>query len=291
MFDLSWLNMVSFESFLPQLLSAAGHGVMEKPPDAIDFGWFGWIAFNWTFMSAVLQIILIDLVLAGDNAVVIALAVRNLPPKQRKWGIILGAGAAVVLRVICTAFVSQMLRIPLLKFVGGCLIAWIAVKLMTQGHEEEKVDSASNLMEAVKLIVIADFVMSLDNMLAVGGASGGNIFLLLFGLIVSIPFVVGTSQLLSMLMDKYPIIVTIGSAVLGKVAGELIITDPWVSKWVSGAFFGGAPLPSWLIYTVDIIFIVGVLAIGKWIVKRKKAEAANVTAATLAAQENKTPKE
>jgi YjbE family integral membrane protein len=291
MFDLSWLNMVSLENFLPQLLSAGGIGIMEKPPDAIDFGMFGWIAFNWTFFSAVLQIILIDLVLAGDNAVVIALAVRNLPPKQKKWGIILGAGAAVVLRVICTAFVSQMLRIPLLKFVGGCLIAWIAVKLMTQGHEEEKVDSASNLMEAVKLIVIADFVMSLDNMLAVGGASGGNIFLLIFGLIVSIPFVVGTSQLLSMLMDKYPIIVTIGSAVLGKVAGELIITDPWVSKWVSGAFFGGAPLPSWLIYTVDIIFIVGVLAIGKWIVKRKKAEAANVTAATLAAQENKTPKE
>jgi YjbE family integral membrane protein len=281
MFDLSWLNMVSLENFLPQLLSAGGIGIMEKPPDAIDFGMFGWIAFNWTFFSAVLQIILIDLVLAGDNAVVIALAVRNLPPKQKKWGIILGAGAAVVLRIICTAFVSQMLRVPLLKFVGGCLIAWIAVKLMTQGHEEEKVDSASNLMEAVKLIVIADFVMSLDNMLAVGGASGGNIFLLLFGLIVSIPFVVGTSQLLSMLMDKYPIIVTIGSAVLGKVAGELIITDPWVSKWVSGAFFGGAPLPSWLIYTVDIIFVIGVVGVGKWLVKRKKAEAEKATGKVL----------
>jgi predicted tellurium resistance membrane protein TerC len=118
-------------------------------------------------------------------------------------------------------------------------------------------------------------------MLAVGGASGGNIFLLLFGLIVSIPFVVGTSQLLSMLMDKYPIIVTIGSAVLGKVAGELIITDPWVSKWVSGAFFGGAPLPSWLIYTVDIIFVIGVVGVGKWLVKRKKAEAEKATGKVL----------
>ena len=188
---------------------------MEAPPDAYHLNVFGfelgWIAFTWPFFQAVIEIILIDLVLAGDNAVVIALAVRNLPGKQRKWGIILGAGAAVVLRVICTAVVSQMLKIPLLKFAGGIAIFWIAVKLLTQGHEEEHVDSASKLTEAIKLIVIADFVMSLDNMLAVGGASKGNLFLLMFGLIVSIPFVVGTSALLSMLMDKYPIIVWIGA--------------------------------------------------------------------------------
>ncbi|MEW6719428.1 MAG: TerC family protein [Thermodesulfobacteriota bacterium] len=301
MFDLSWLNLFGFDSFLPQLLGSAAHGVMEKPPDAIDFGWFGWIAFNWTFFSAVIQIILIDLVLAGDNAVVIAQAVRNLPPKQRKWGIILGAGAAVVLRVICTALVSQMLRIPLLKFVGGLAIFWIAVKLLTQGHEEEHVESASRLMEAIKLIVIADFVMSLDNMLAVGGASGGNIFLLIFGLIVSIPFVVGTSQLLSMLMDKYPVIVTIGAAVLGKVSAELIVTDAWVGGmmkegvwqpgFISNALFGGQPTPSWFIYTVDVIFIVAVIGLGKYLVKQKKARAEGVAAATLAAQTSKAPKE
>lgn len=300
MFDVSWLNMLGFDSFLPQLLAAGGH-VMEAPPDAWHLNVFGielgWIAFTGAFFQAVLEIILIDLVLAGDNAVVIALAVRNLPPKQRKWGIILGAGAAVVLRIICTMVVSLMLRIPLLKFAGGIAIFWIAVKLLTQGHEEEHVDSASKLTEAIKLIVIADFVMSLDNMLAVGGASKGNLFLLIFGLIVSIPFVVGTSSLLSMLMDKYPIIVWIGAAVLGKVSGELITTDPWVGGtfkegvWhpglISNLLFGGQPTPHWFIWTVNIIFIIAVLAIGKMIRDKKKAQADNVTSAVLAEQESK----
>ena len=139
-----------FDSFLPALLGSTRH----------DFGWLGWISFDYTFLSALLSIILIDLVLAGDNAVVIALAVRNLQGKQKKWGIILGAGAAVLLRVICTMFVAQMLMIPLLKFVGGALIAWIAVKLLTQEDEDEKVDQAKNLIQAIKLIVIADIVMS-----------------------------------------------------------------------------------------------------------------------------------
>jgi len=302
MFDVSWLNMLGFDSFLPQLLAAGGHGVMEAPPDAWHLNLFGfelgWIAFTGAFFQAVLEIILIDLVLAGDNAVVIALAVRNLPPKQRKWGIILGAGAAVVLRIICTMVVSLMLRIPLLKFAGGIAIFWIAVKLLTQGHEEEHVDSASKLTEAIKLIVIADFVMSLDNMLAVGGASKGNLFLLLFGLIVSIPFVVGTSSLLSMLMDKYPIIVWIGAGVLGKVSGELITTDPWVGGtmkegvWhpglISNALFGGQPTPHWFIWAVNIVFIIAVLAIGKMIRDKRAAKSAQVTTAVLAEQESKT---
>jgi len=304
MFDLSWLNMFGFDSFLPQLLAAGGHGIMEAPPEAYHLKLFGfelgWIAFTGPFFQAVLEIILIDLVLAGDNAVVIALAVRNLPPKQRKWGIILGAGAAVVLRILCTMVVSLMLRIPLLKFAGGIAIFWIAVKLLTQGHEEEHVESANRLMEAIKLIVIADFVMSLDNMLAVGGASKGNLFLLLFGLIVSIPFVVGTSSLLAMLMDKYPIIVWIGAAVLGKVSGELITTDPWVGGafkegvWhpglISNLVFGGQPIPHWFIWAVNIVFIIAVLALGKMIRDKKKAEAANVTASVLATEEVKEPK-
>ncbi|MEW6719427.1 MAG: TerC family protein [Thermodesulfobacteriota bacterium] len=274
MFDASWLNLFSFESFLPQLLGAGVNMPSEMPPGAIDLGILGWISFDWTFISALLSIIMIDLVLAGDNAVVIAMAVRNLPSKQRKWGIILGAGAAVLLRVVCTAFVAQMLRIPLLKFVGGALIAWIAVKLLTQGHQEEKTGEANNLYEAIKLIVIADLVMSLDNMLAVGGASKGNVFLLLFGLGLSIPLVVGTSHLLSYLMDKYPIIITIGAAVLGKVAGEMMITDPFVVKWF-------AP-PVWLKYVVEVLFIVGVVVIGKLIMKKKKAEAEAVTAEVTA---------
>ncbi len=304
MFDLSWLNMVGFDSFLPQLLASGGHGMMEAPPDAYHLSVFGfelgWIAFTGPFFQAVLEIILIDLVLAGDNAVVIALAVRNLPPKQRKWGIILGAGAAVLLRILCTMVVSLMLRIPLLKFIGGLAIFWIAVKLLTQGHEEEHVESANRLLEAIKLIVIADFVMSLDNMLAVGGASKGNLFLLLFGLIVSIPFVVGTSSLLAMLMDKYPIIVWIGAAVLGKVSGELITTDPWVGGtfkegvWhpglISNVLFGGQPTPHWFIWTVNIIFIIAVLGLGWMIQNKRKAKAAEVTNAVLATQESDTNK-
>ncbi len=274
MFDFSGLGSISFDSFLPTLLSSQRY----------DFGWLGWISFDYTFVSALLSIVLIDLVLAGDNAVVIALACRNLPPKQRKWGIILGAGAAVLLRVICTMFVAQLLRIPLLKFVGGALIAWIAVKLLTQGHEDEKVGEASNLIQAVKLIVIADFVMSLDNMLAVGGASKGNMFLLLFGLGLSIPLVVGTSTLLSMLMDKYPFIVVLGSAVLGKVAGEMMTTDALVQKWFA--------IPHYGTVIAEVAFAIGVVVAGKLIMRRRKAQVEAVEAATLQVQESgpeKTP--
>ena len=253
MFDLSWFGSIGFDGFLPALLGAVRH----------DFGWLGWISFDYAFLSALLSIILIDLVLAGDNAVVIALAVRNLEGKQKRWGIILGAGAAVMLRIVCTMFVAQMLMIPLLKFVGGALIAWIAVKLLTQEHEDEKVDQAKNLIQAIKLIVIADIVMSLDNMLAVGGASKGNMFLLLFGLGMSIPLVVGTSSLLSMLMGKYPIIVVIGSAVLGKVAGEMITTDALVQKWFA--------LPHYVTYIAEVTLAIGVVVVGKLIMKRRKA--------------------
>jgi YjbE family integral membrane protein len=273
MMDLSWLGSLSFDSFLPAVLGSTRY----------DFGWLGWISFDYTFLSALLSIILIDLVLAGDNAVVIALAVRNLPPKQKKWGIILGSGAAVLLRVVCTMFVAQMLMIPLLKFVGGALILWIAVKLLTQEHEDEKVDQAKNLIEAIKLIVIADIVMSLDNMLAVGGASKGNMFLLIFGLGLSIPLVVGTSSLLSMLMGKYPIIVIVGSAVLGKVAGEMITTDALVQKWFA--------IPPYGTYVAEAVFAVGVVVTGKLIMKRRKArkEAAGLPA--LEGEPGKAPKE
>jgi len=276
MIDFGWLGSISFDSYIPAVLGAVRH----------DFGWLGWISFDYTFLSALMSIILIDLVLAGDNAVVIALAVRNLPSKQKKWGIILGAGAAVTLRVICTMFVAQMLMIPLLKFVGGALIAWIAVKLLTQEHEDEKVDQAKNLMEAIKLIVIADIVMSLDNMLAVGGASKGNMFLLLFGLGLSIPLVVGTSSLLSMLMGKYPIIVVIGSAVLGKVAGEMMTTDALVQKWFA--------LPHYVTYIAEAAFAIGVVVVGKWIMKRRKErkDAAEAVSPPLVESEpEKTPVE
>ena len=228
-----------------------------------DLGWFGHISLDWAFFSGLLSVIVIDLILAGDNAVVIAMAVQSLKGRQRTWGIILGAGAAVVLRVVCTFFAAQMLKVALLKFVGGALIAWIAVKLLVQGNKDEKVEEAGNVWQVVKLIVVADIVMSLDNMLAVAGASKGNVFLLLFGLGFSIPLVVGTSALLSVLMEKYPIIVYIGAAVLGKVAGEMMITDALIQKTFQP--------PHYLVYVAEATFAVGVIVAGKIWLNRKKA--------------------
>ncbi|MBF0396027.1 MAG: YjbE family putative metal transport protein [Desulfobacterales bacterium] len=197
----------------------------------MDFGALGSITFDLKFLTAILSITIIDIILAGDNAVVIAMAVRSLPANQRKKGILWGSGAAVVIRVIVTFFVAQLLQISFIKLVGGILIIWIAVKLLVEGTHEENVEKeAKTIWEAVKIIVIADITMATDNMLAVGGASHGNLFLLLFGLILSIPLVVLTSNILSKMMDKYPIIIYIGAAILGKVGGEMIITDPTVEN-------------------------------------------------------------
>ncbi|HBZ55308.1 MAG TPA: tellurium resistance protein TerC, partial [Syntrophobacteraceae bacterium] len=170
------------------------------------------LGLNLDFLGRLVSIIMIDLILAGDNAVVIAMAVRSLPREQRRKGIIFGAGAAVLLRVACTFFVSQLLQISFIKLVGGAVILWIAVKLFVEGAPEEGINKeATTISQAIKTIVIADISMSVDNMLAVGGASGGSVFLLLFGLGLSIPFIVLTSNLLSMLMDRYPVIIYIGA--------------------------------------------------------------------------------
>jgi YjbE family integral membrane protein len=230
----------------------------------IDLGWFGYIAWDAAFFSALMAIIVINLILSGDNAVVIALAVRNLPKKQRLWGIILGSGLAVLLRVVLTFFAAQLLLISFLKFFGGALILWIAVKLFTSGHEDENIEAAAGLWQAVKVILVADLVMSIDNVLAIAGASKGNMFLLLFGLGTSIPLVVGTSTLLSMLMDKYPIIITLGAAILGNVGGEMMITDPWIQKTFQPAH--------WMDFAMQATCAVGVVLVGKYLMKRKIAQ-------------------
>lgn len=217
--------------------------------------------FSVDFVVAFLSIFLIDLILAGDNAVVIALAVRNLPPRQKTTGMIFGAGGAVVLRVILTFFIAQLLTISFLKFIGGVLIIWIAVKLFAERPQEDNFHKETKtLKQAITTIMIADFVMSTDNVLAIAGASGGNFFLILFGLVLSIPFVVFTSSILSRLMEKYPVILYIGVAVLGRVAGEMMITDPYIDKLLDPS--KGTE------YFVQAIFAVGVIAIGilrdKW---------------------------
>jgi len=216
----------------------------------------GATTFDGAFLSALASIVLIDLILAGDNAVVIAMAVRSLPREHRRRGILLGSAAAVLLRVVATFFVAQLLRAPYVKLVGGLLIAWIAVKLFVEGTPDEAGErTATSVGQAVRIIVVADITMALDNMLAVGGASHGNAFLLLFGLALSIPFVVFTSGLLSTLMDRYPVIIYAGAAILGKVAAEMVLTDPVVATVL--------PLPAQAIWVAEALTAVGVIATGK----------------------------
>ncbi|RJR20430.1 MAG: TerC family protein [Desulfobacteraceae bacterium] len=221
----------------------------------------GTIDFNLAFLSSLVSIVIIDLILAGDNAVVIAMAVRSLPKPQRMKGIIFGSAAAVILRVVLTFVASQLLLINFIKLLGGAVILWIAVKLFVEGAPDESVKrEAASLSQAIRIIVIADITMAVDNMLAVAGASHGNLFLLLFGLGLSIPFVVFTSNLLSFLMDKYPIIIYIGAAILGKVGGEMMITDPFVTGWLNPS--------KWTVYFTEAFFAFAVIAVGKLLVKR-----------------------
>jgi YjbE family integral membrane protein len=178
----------------------------------------------------ILKIIWINILLSGDNAVVIALACRGLPRRQRIWGIILGAGAAVVLRIIFTVGLQYVLEIPWLRLVGGLLLLWIAVKLLVQEEaSEDTVDSAENLWAAVKTVAIADIVMSLDNVLAIAAAAKGHPWLIGFGLAVSIPLIVAGATLIMALLTRFPILVWAGAGLLGWIAGELLMEDP-VSK-------------------------------------------------------------
>jgi YjbE family integral membrane protein len=230
----------------------------------IDLGWLGHISFTWEFFLAVMSIVLIDLVLAGDNAVVIAMAVKSLQPKERKWGIVFGAGGAVLVRVACTFAVAQLLNIQFIKLIGGAVLIWIGIKLLIEGAEECEEKECKTLWHAVWIIVVADLSMGIDNMLAVGAASHGNLFLLLFGLVLSIPFVVFMSDLLSRIMDRYPIIVWAGAALIGKVGGEMMITDPWVHSLLNP--------PKWVEYAVTVLFVVVVVAAGKLILNRNKQQ-------------------
>ncbi len=231
----------------------------------IDLGFLGQIEFTWAFFSAVMSIVLIDLVLAGDNAVVIAMAVKNLPGRQRTWGIALGAGGAVVIRVLCTFAVAQLLVMPYVKLIGGAVVIWIAVKLLTQGAAEESHahHEAAGLWQALWIIVVADLSMGIDNMLAVGAASHGSMFLLIFGLGLSIPFVVCMSSMLSRLMDRYPVILWIGAAILGRVGGEMLITDPLVQSTLQP--------PTWVAYATEVFFVVFVCGVAKLLLMRRGA--------------------
>ncbi|HYN10652.1 MAG TPA: TerC family protein [Vicinamibacterales bacterium] len=193
----------------------------------------------WTleFWARWLAIVLIDLSLAGDNALVIALAVRNLPPRQQFLGRIGGSLGAVLLRILFIVIISPLLQIPLLRGAGGVALIWIAIKLVRQdagggAHSAEKVRQGATLREAVWIIILADVIMSLDNVLAVAAAAHGDFLLVAFGIGLSIPIVIWGSGILARLMNRWPMIIWIGGGVLGWVAAEMIVKDPLVAGWL-----------------------------------------------------------
>lgn len=216
------------------------------------------------YIVPILQIIWIDLLLSGDNAVVIALACRGLPPAQRRIGILLGAGAAVGLRVAFTGVTSTLIGIPGLKLVSGLLLFWIAIKLLTEedeGHGEIK--EADNLWKAVWTIVVADVVMSLDNVIAITAAAKGAWSLIIFGLVLSIPLVIWGSQLVLALISRFPAIVWAGAALLGWIAGEIMIADVLVPESIQKG-----PLH----YVAPVAGVLIVLGAG-WLFRRRSAAA------------------
>ncbi|MEJ2116402.1 MAG: TerC family protein [Alphaproteobacteria bacterium] len=188
-----------------------------------------------SFWIGVVQIIWIDILLAGDNAVVIALACRKLPPKVRTWGMVLGAGVAVVMRIAFTSVVAVLMFIPFLKIVGGLALFYIAVKLLLpddSDHCEDNIEASTHLWRAVRVIAIADIVMSLDNVIAIAGASGGNPLLFTFGLLVSIPLVVLGARVVMTLLTRFPLLIWVGGALLGWIAGQVIATDPIIKDFL-----------------------------------------------------------
>jgi YjbE family integral membrane protein len=248
--------------------------------------WFA--ALDW---NAVLQIILIDILLGGDNAVIIALACRNLPARQRTAGVVWGAAGAIVLRVILITVAVALLQVPLLKLIGGLLLLWIGIKLIAPAEDEHehgadephgadkprgakkpqgarKLPGSDKLLAAIRTIIVADFVMSLDNVIAIAGAAeqadpSQRTGLIVFGLLVSVPFIVFGAQIILKLLDRFPVIVTAGAALLGWIAGGLIVGDPI-----------GAPLlppGEALKYAASAAGALFVVVAGRWLARRRAA--------------------
>jgi len=222
--------------------------------------------FDWAndpqFWVGLLQIIWIDIILSGDNAVVIALACRRLPQHQQRVAIFAGTGAAIALRVTMATVVMLLLEISYLKLIGSALLLWIAIKLLAP-QDEESGDGASigNLWQAIRTIVIADFVMSLDNVIGIAAAAKGSVLLLTLGLMISIPLIVFSSTVILRFMGRYPWIVTLGGALLGYIAGEMAVTDRAVTGWIADH--------ASVLHTIGpILGVVFVVAVGKVLAAR-----------------------
>ena len=211
------------------------------------------------FWAALGSIILTNIVLSGDNAVVIALAARSLPPQQQKQAIFWGSAAAIVLRIVLTLVAVQLLQLPYLKIIGAVLLFWIGVQLLLEEEEEVedgKAPEQKGMMSAVRTILVADLVMSLDNVLAVAAAAKDSVTLLILGLAISIPLIIFGSTLLLKLMERFPIIITLGGALLGYLAGEMLATDPAIATWLGG------PLPHAVANIAGALGAVAVVAVG-----------------------------
>jgi YjbE family integral membrane protein len=199
------------------------------------------------FWLAALQIMGINILLSGDNAVVIALAVRGLPPRERFWGMVLGAGCAAVLLILFTGIVATLLKLPYLKLIGGIALFWVAVKLVAPQHQdaEDTPEAVEDLWRAVRVVVIANIVMSLDNVIAVAAAAKGNYVLLGLGLAISIPIVIAGSALFLALLERFPWVVWLGGALLGSIAGGLFPDDAIIGQYIAGLYGHPVDLSLW----------------------------------------------
>lgn len=228
------------------------------------------------FWIAVGQIIMIDILLGGDNAVVIALACRRLPAKQRTAGILWGTAGAIGLRVIFIFFALTLLQIPFIKLVGAALLVWIGVKLLAPDDEGDhaNIESSDRLWGAIKTIIMADLVMSIDNVIAIAGAAesaGGDhtMGLVIFGLLVSIPIIVWGSQLVIKLMDRFPVIITLGGMLLGWIAGTMALGDPAVANPADWTWMPKLPQDAVVKYAMGLAGALLVLAVGKWVARQR----------------------
>src|SRR2546426_9247090 len=226
------------------------------------------------FWVGLIKIIGVNIILSGDNAVVIALAARSLPPKQQTQAIIWGSGAAIVLRILLTIFAVALLALPWLKIVGSLLLFWIGVKLLIPEDDDAEIEPSDTLISAINTILIADLVMSLDNVIAVAAAAGGSYVLLILGLAISIPLVVFGATLLIKLMERFPVIITIGAGLIGWVAGEMLVADAALEGWLTGlgvSYDKGHPMVGGLSLEVlaGIVGVVIVVAAGTLLAKRK----------------------
>lgn len=229
------------------------------------------LGIDWTtFGPQLLQIIMINIILSGDNAVVIALACRSLPPEQRKWGILLGAGVAVAMRIVFTIGVTSLMHMPWLKVAGSLLLFWIAIKLLVEQGDGTDVAESHNIWGAVRTIAIADLVMSLDNVLAIAAAAKGNWTLIILGLLISVPLIVFGATMVMWLLTRFPILVWAGAALLGWIAGEMIVQDQGVlpiAQQIADALHVSVHTLEKIDAAIGAIFVVVV----GWLIKRAHA--------------------